>query len=263
MSISDLSQKDEPSKKEEMNSETDKIISKNDSLKNWDTFKTQIIKQAGIEIKKKLKNILYSTDLDQIINILIDHIENIPNFFDECITEERKNEIRKEIREKAIKIVKEVHKEEKQNMNNLEELEKKMNEPIEMMEKEKRREEMEQLMKKKYEECKKLELEEGKIYSENESKKKDEECSPLEEEKQKEIEIKKEEERKWRERGFNCLGCQKYFQQQREDRFFEDLISRNLQGEFGSCLTESDSLGSLYPEVQKRINERLGITKRH
>jgi len=156
MSISDFSQKDEPSKKEEMNSETEKIISKNDSLKNWDTFKTQIIKQAEIEIKKKLTNILNSTDLDQIINILIDHIENIPNFFDECKTEERKNEIRKEIRENAIKIAKEyfnkkeeqknveeVHKEEKQNMNNLEELEKKRNELIEMMEKEKKKIEIE------------------------------------------------------------------------------------------------------------------------
>ena len=103
-----------------------------------------------------MTNILNSTDLDQIINILIDHIENIPNFFDECKTEERKNEIRKEIREKTIKIAKEyfnkkeeqknveeVHKEEKQNLNNLEELEKKKNELIEMMEKEKKKREIE------------------------------------------------------------------------------------------------------------------------
>ncbi len=138
-------------------------------------------------------------------------------------------------------------------MNNLEELEKKRNELIEMMEKEKKKREIE---KKKYEEYKKLELKERQIYSEH--------LRLEEERRKKEIEkIKKEKEKEWRERGFNCIGCQRYFQQQREESYIEDLVNRTLNGEFGSGAKKRAILGSMYPVVQKRINERLGISKKH
>lgn len=258
----------EPPKKEE----TDKIISENDSDQNWDKVKAQMIKQAEIEIKNKAKNIQDSTNLYKIINILINHIEKIPNFFDECKTEERKKEVKKEIREKAIITAKEYYdkKEEQENVDkvkqniSLEELIKEINQQIEKMEKEKKkRAEMEQLMKKEIEEYKKRELEKRKIYSENESKKKDEKCHSLEEEIQKGIERrKKEEEKIWRDRGFNCTACQRYFQQQRDERYIDDLVTRTMRGEFGPADARRARLGSLYPIVQKRIKERLGISKR-
>ena len=82
----------------------------------------------------KSKSNLGSTDLNQVMNILMNHIENLPYFYDECKTEERKNELRNEIKERAEIIAKDyinekkikeqmekVNKEEKQQLMKLKE----------------------------------------------------------------------------------------------------------------------------------------------
>ena len=97
LNIPDLYKGVEPYKKEEINSEIDEIIQKTllkilshkNSLPNWDLIKSQLIQQAYIEMLNKSRTSLGS-DVNQAINILINHIENLPYFYNECKTEEKK-----------------------------------------------------------------------------------------------------------------------------------------------------------------------------
>ena len=74
---------------------------------------------------------------------------------------------------------------------------------------------------------------------------------------------KKEKEKEIKERGFNCIACQQYFQQRKVEKLVEDLARRTLQGDFGTGATRRNALGHLYPKVQNRINEMLGLPKKY
>ena len=86
-----------PNKKQEIENEIDeivqttikKIISKKNTLPSWKDEKEKIIQKAIIEMDRKSKRDLGSTDYNKVVNILVSYIENIPNFFDNCRTEKR------------------------------------------------------------------------------------------------------------------------------------------------------------------------------
>ncbi len=112
MELPDLYKEVESDKKEEINSEInkyinkicDKIISKKNTLNNWSMIETQLIQQAIIEMTNKSKSDLGSPILNNIITALYHHIETIPNFFDECKTEEKKKDLREKIKKNATPI---------------------------------------------------------------------------------------------------------------------------------------------------------------
>ena len=64
-------------------------------------IKLQLIQQSIIQMTKKSKSELGSIYLNNVIKILCEHIESLPNFFYKCKTEEKKNEIRAEIKYNA------------------------------------------------------------------------------------------------------------------------------------------------------------------
>ena len=64
-------------------------------------IKIQLIQQSIIQMTKKSKSELGSIYLNNVIKILCEHIESLPNFFYKCKTEEKKNEIRAEIKYNA------------------------------------------------------------------------------------------------------------------------------------------------------------------
>ena len=277
-------------KKEEINSEIDaaiqntleKIESQKNSLQNWDMIKAQMIQRAEIEMTNKSKTNLGSTDLNQVIKILTNHIEQYPNFFEECKTEERKNEIRKEVKEKAIIIAKEyinkikeeqehverMNEEQKQIIKMYEEIEKqRIQIEKEIKEERKKKEEIEKLIQKQKEENNKSELEKQRNYYEKELRKKEEECRRLQE-KQREAERKRQiEQRRRREeekrRDKVYTGCERYCQEQERKKIIEDLAIRARNGEFGNGPERKARLGDLYNEVQNKVNEMLGYPKKH
>ena len=62
-------------------------------------FKIRMMQKAYIEmINKSTFNI--GNDLNQGINALMNHVENLSYFYDECKTEKRKNELSNEIKKK-------------------------------------------------------------------------------------------------------------------------------------------------------------------
>ena len=253
-------------------------------------IKAQMIQRAEIEMTNKSKTNLGSTDLNQVIKILTSHIEQYPNFFEECITEERKNEIRKEVKEKAIIIAKEYInkiKEEQEHVERMKEEQKQIIKMYEESEKQriqiekeikeerKKKEEIEKLIQKQKEENNKSELEKQRNYYEKELRKKEEECRRLQE-KQREAERKREieqrrmeeerrrrreEEEKRRDKVYT--GCERYFQEQERKKLIEDLAIRARNGEFGNGPERKARLGDLYNEVQNKVNEMLGYPKKH
>ena len=271
MNIPDLYEGVEHYKREEINSEIDKIIQntkekinyKKNSLQNWDMIKTQIIQQAEIEMNSKSKSNLGSTDLNKVKNILINHIENNPSFFDDCKTEERKNEIRKEIKEKAIIIAQEYinkkkeqdekdrkNKEEKQKIMNMYEESMRQKNQFENQAKEEKRKTQEEI--KKREEIERMRVEEEKRRHQAELEKQNIE---------REIQRRDEEWRKELQR----IQDQQRQQQQHDasEAEIEDLANRALNGEFGNGQERRNRLGHLYNRVQNRVNEKLGLSYRH
>ena len=47
------------------------------------------------------------------------------------------------------------------------------------------------------------------------------------------------------------------------DRFIDDLADCTIRGDFGNGNERKENLGPLYPFVQNKVNEKLGIPKRH
>ena len=142
----------ETDKQSELNSEIEKILEKTvdkinsqkNSLQNWNIIKTQLIQQSYIEMNNKSKTNLGTTDLEEVMNILISHIESLPKFFDLCKTEERKNEIRNEIRNKSKQIAQEyINKKEEEKKRREEEEERERNYQRMLREAEERRQEAE------------------------------------------------------------------------------------------------------------------------
>jgi hypothetical protein len=269
MNTPDLYKGVEAYKKEEINSEIDKIIQRTieritaqkNSLRDWNSLKIQKIQRAHIEMTNKSKSNLGSTDLNQVMNILMNHIENLPYFYDECITEERKNEIRNEIKERAEIIAKDyinekkikeqmekVNKEEKQQLMKLfEESEKKRIKFEKELKEEMERFEQERIKREKAE---KERMEAERLRQEAEKRRQN-----LEEE------IRRRNEEFQRE-----LERQRQIQSQRaniSDQDVESLAIRAMNGEFGNGQQRRNILGDRYNAVQNRINEKLNLPKRY
>ena len=180
-----------PNKMQEIENEIDEIIqttinniqSKKNSLPSWENEKNQIIQKAIIDMDIKSKNNLGSTDFNQVVNILVDYIENIPNFFDKCKTEEKKNEIKNDIKDNA-KIISKVYinrkKEEEMKEKRVEESEKPKKQASEIEEENLRKQRIEERRKK--EEKRRIEEEKRRI---------EEEKRRIEEEKRRRIEEEK------------------------------------------------------------------------
>jgi hypothetical protein len=271
MDIPDLYQDVESYKKEEINLKIneiiqrtiERIISHKNSLKNWDLFKVQLMQQAYIEMIKKSKENLGS-DLNQVINNLMNHIDNLPNFYNECKTEERKNEIRKEIRINAEIVAEEyingkkfkeqkekANKEEKQRLINMYE------------ESEKRRIKFEKELK---EERKRREEEEIKRQNqEKELRKEKEKQKEIERQREMEKQKQREENQRQREMEKQNKNCNQFKCQQKKltEEEITNLAGRAINGEFGNGETRKRKLGPLYKQVQNKVNELLGNPKRH
>ena len=248
-------------KNEEINTEIDAIIQRTlerifaqkNSLKDWNSVKTQLFQQAQIEMINKSKQNLGSTDLNQVTNVLMNHIENLPYFFDECRTEERKNEIRAKIRERAEIIAKDYIKE------------KKLKEEMERANREERQKLMKQLE----------ENEKRRIQSEKELR---QEREILEQERKKREQAERERQESERQRQAaearrqqiedeinrqRAIAMQNQSQANNLGNDIERLAIRAMNGEFGNGQERRNRLGNLYAAVQNRINEKLGLSKRH
>ena len=206
-----------PNKKQEIENEIDeivqttikKIISKKNTLPSWKDEKEKIIQKAIIEMDRKSKRDLGSTDYNKVVNILVTYIENIPNFFDNCRTEKRIDIIKDEIKENAQIIAKDYIDRKKEE----EEKERKRIEILKMYEeaeKRKRQAEIEaQNLKNQriQEEERRRREEEEKRRIEQEERKREEERRRREEEERRRRE---EEERRRREMYFPATpygGC--------------------------------------------------------
>ena len=214
-------------------------------------------------MNSKSKSNLGSTDLNKVKNILINHIENNPSFFDDCKTEERKNEIRKEIKEIANIIAQEYinkkkeqdekdrkNKEEKQKIMNMYEESMRQKNQFENQAKEEKRRTEEEI--KKREEIERMRVEEEKRRHQAELDKQNIE---------REIQRRDEEWRKELQR----IQDQQRQQQQHDasEAEIENLANRVLNGDFGVGQERRRRLGDLYNRVQNRVNEKLGLSYRH
>jgi len=215
-----------PNKKQEIEYEIDeiiqttinKIISKKNSLPSWTDEKEKIIQKAIIEMDKKSKSNLGSTDYNNVVNILVSYIENIPNFFDNCRTEKRINIIKDEIKENAKNIAKDYidrKKEEEEKERKINEISKRYEEvekrkrqaEIEAENLKKQRIQEEERRRKEEEEKRRIEQERIRIEEENRRRIEEENRRRREEEERRRRE---EEERRRREMYFPATpygGC--------------------------------------------------------
>ena len=245
----------EINKKSEINSEiekniektVDKINSIKNSLQNWGTIKTQLLQQAYIEMNNKSRTSLGSTDLNQVTNILAEHIETIPKFFDLCKTEERKNEVRNEIKNSAKQIAQEyINKklEEEKRRREEEERERRYQRMLEEAEERRRQAEREAEMERR-----RRQEEENRRRREEEDRRRREEDNRR----------RQEEERRRREHEEN----ERRRREEDHRRHIEDLARRVIRGEFGSGQTRMNRLGGEFKEVQNKVNEMLGCKFRY
>ena len=256
-------------KKNEINVEIDKfiqiteerILSKKNGLQNWDTIKLQKLQQAFIEMTNKSKSDLRSLNANEITEKLVEHITLIPKFFDFCKDNERKKEIINEIRISARQIAQDYinnKTEEIKKTKQHEEITKNLQNMIILEEK-----------RAKEEEKKRIELENR--LREQERKRKEEEIIRGQQDQQRiqEIEnlkriiqgIREENERRENERREN--EKRRIAEGNEHRAYIENLARRTINGEFGNGQTRKDRLGHLFPEVQNRVNEILGFSKRY
>ena len=256
-------------KKNEINVEIDKfiqiteerILSKKNGLQNWDTIKLQKLQQAFIEMTNKSKSDLRSLNANEITEKLVEHITLIPKFFDFCKDNERKKEIINEIRISARQIAQDYinnKTEEIKKTKQHEEITKNLQNMIILEEK-----------RAKEEEKKRIELE--KRLQEQERKRKEEEIIRGQQDQQRiqEIEnlkriiqgIREENERRENERREN--EKRRIAEGNEHRAYIENLARRTINGEFDNGEKRKKKLGHLFPEVQNRVNEILGYSKRY
>ena len=236
-------------KKSEINSEiekyiektVDKINSKKNSLQNWGTIKTQLLQQAYIEMNNKSRTSLGSTNLDQVTNILSGHIETIPKFFDVCKTEERKNEIRSEIKNSARQIAQDY-------------INKKLEEEKRKREEEERERRYQRMLEEAEERRRQAERE-----AEMERRRRQEEENRRRRQEEENRRRRQEDERRRRENEEN----ERRRREEEHRRHIEDLARRVIRGEFGTGQTRMNRLGGEFKEVQNKVNEILGCKFRY
>ena len=238
-------------KKKELNNELDKILSqiedkisaRKGSLQNWESIKTQLLQRAYIEMVNKSKTNLDSKDHNKIIELLVTHIHTIPRFFDLCKTEQRKQELISELRHQAAPIatdyINRVNAEEKRRKEE-EERERNYRRQLQI-EAEKRKE----AEKRAEAERQKREQEERRRREEENRRRQEEENRRRQEE---ENRRRQEEENRRRQEHRNHI---------------EDLARRAIRGDFGNGQARRNALGGEYNEVQNRVNEILGYSKRY
>ena len=240
----------------ELNSEIDKIISqtedkinaKKSTLESWNSVKTQLIQKAYIEMTNKSKSNLNTKDSSKIIELLVSHIETIPQFYDPCKTDQRKSELISELKLSAKPIaddyINRVNEEERRRQEEeererryqrmLEEAEERRREAERRAEEERRRRQEEERRRRQEEENRRRRQEE-----ENRRRRQEEENRRRRE----------EEERRRRE--------------QEHRNHIEDLANRVIRGEFGTGRERERRLGGLFHEVQNKVNEKLGCRFRY
>ena len=229
----------------------DKILSKKNSLQNWNTIKTQLLQKAYIEMTNKSKTNLNTKELSKIIEILVLHIQSIPKFFDECKTEQRKNELISEIKTNANPIAQDYIK-------RIEEEEKRKREEEER-ERAYRRQ-LEEAERRRIEAERRAEAERRKREEENRRRQEEEKRRRQEEENRRR---RQEEENRRRQEEERRRREEEERRRQEHRNHIEDLARRTIRGEFGNGGVRRQRLGGLYNEVQNRVNEILGCKKRY
>ena len=260
-------------KKNELIEEVDKIIQsteekiylRKNGLQNWDTIKLQKVQQAFIEMANKSKGELNTLNLEKVTQILVEHVSKIPKFFDFCKEKERENEVLDEIRICAKKLAQEYinrknkelkeKKEQEQIINNLNNMIKAGE--AKLKEKEKRNKNLEKLFQDT-----KRDLERQQIIIQNEREKNMNEINNL----RNTIE---EVKKKANEEINRVIASSKpninEDERRREERrrYIEHMADLVLQGRFGNGEARRRALGGDYNEIQNRVNERLGLSKRY
>ena len=260
-------------KKNELIEEVDKIIQsteekiylRKNGLQNWDTIKLQKVQQAFIEMANKSKGELNTLNLEKVTQILVEHVSKIPKFFDFCKEKERENEVLDEIRICAKKLAQEYinrknkelkeKKEQEQIINNLNNMIKAGE--AKLKEKEKRNKNLEKLFQDT-----KRDLERQQIIIQNEREKNMNEINNL----RNTIE---EVKKKANEEINRVIASSKpninEDERRREERrrYIEHMADLVLQGRFGNGEARRRVLGGDYNEIQNRVNERLGLSKRY
>ncbi len=139
----------------------EKINFKKNSMENWDVVQNQLIQKAIIEMSNKAKNNLNTVDFNTVVNILCNHIDKIPGFFDSCKINEKKNIIRNLIRDNAKNIASEYINKKVEEERIKREHERQINEiNLKLKEQEKKRKDLESKME---EEKKSFEIEKIKM----------------------------------------------------------------------------------------------------
>jgi hypothetical protein len=278
-------------KKNELESEVDKIIqlteerifSRKNGLQNWDTIKLQKLQQAFIEMNNKSKTDLNTLNLNQVTEILVQHIEMIPKFFDFCKENERKKEVLEQIKINAKQIAQEYlnrknkeikekteHEEMTKNLQNVikaeearyKEEEKRRKEAERIAEEQKRRVEQEQKLRQQEVEKTRNEINNLKKVIEDEKRRREEENRRrIEEENRR----RREEENRRRIEEENRRRAEEENRRRAEEhrRYIDDLATKAINGQFGNGQARRNALGNLFNEVQNRVNERLGYAKRY
>ena len=174
---------------------------------------------------------------------MVTHIHTIPRFFDLCKTEQRKQELISELRHQAAPIatdyINRVKAEEKRRKEE-EERERNYRRQLQI-EAEKRKE----AEKRAEAERQKREQEERRRREEENRRRQEEENRRRQEE---ENRRRQEEENRRRQEHRNHI---------------EDLARRAIRGDFGNGQARRNALGGEYNEVQNRVNEILGYSKRY
>jgi len=252
-------------KKDEINSEIDKIISqtedkinaKKSTLESWNSIKTQLLQKAYIEMTNKSKSNLNTKDSTKIIELLVSHLDTIPKFYDACKTDQKKQELISEIKINAAPIandyIKRVEEEERRRQEEeererryrrqLEEAQERMREAERRAEEERRRRAEEERRRRQEEENRRRRQEE-----ENRRRRQEEENRRRRQEEENRRR-REEEDRRRRE--------------QEHRNHIEDLANRVMRGEFGNGRQREQRLGALFHEVQNRVNEMCGCRFRY
>jgi len=250
-------------RKNELNSEIDKIISqtedkinsKKSALQNWNSVKSQLLQKAYIEMTNKSKTNLNTKDSSKIIEILVTHIETIPKFFDQCKTEKRKSELISELKSNARPIaedyIRKIEEEERRRREE-EERERRYRQQLEEAEErrreaERRAEEAERRRRAEEAERRRREEENRRRQDEENRRRRDEENRRRQEE---ENRRRQEEENRRR-------------QEEEHRNLIEDLANKVRRGDYGYLPERQRRLGPLFKEVQNRVNEMCGSSFRY
>ena len=258
--ISDLYKDVDLNKKNEINSKineyiektNDKINAKKNTLANWKMIKTQLIQKSIIEMTNKSKNELGSTNIYNIVRILCQHMESFTQNFYECKTEEKKNEIRIEIRNNAELIAREyINRKEEEERRRREEEERRRRE-----EEEKRRREEEEKRIWREEQQRILTEMQQRIWREEEERRKREEQQRI---------WREEQQRIWREDQLRILREEEERRRREEERRREEqqrIYEKNYYDTLVRMKNKEIEYNYINENKEKEYLKQLAIQKK-